>query len=175
MGLTPEEPRQRPEVWHTSTKLLLPPADIRFIQTALCHNLTVGVRLANWQPHGTACPICGQQETSQHTSLWRPTLLPSAWDPPRLRREPQTDPTVLLWEQPEVSLTTPLGVTLWSAVRAAWSQRCMHKLHSNMGLATWDQFLVLWVKVLWGSSLNTCRGRNKWSNSWEPLGENMKG
>ena len=24
-------------------------------------------------------------------------------------------------------------------------------------------------------SFNTCGGRNKWLNSWEPLGENMKG
>ena len=59
-------------------------------------------------------------------------------------RSPPPPPTTKL------SLTTPLGVTLWSAVRAAWSQRCMHKLHSRMGRPTWDQFLALWVKVLRG-------------------------
>ena len=63
---------------------------------------------------------------------------------------PTTDPNVILWEQPELSLTTPLGVTLWSAVRAAWSQRCMHKHNGRMGHPTWDLFLTLWVRVLQG-------------------------
>ena len=56
---------------------------------------------------------------------------------------PETAPIVILWEQPELSLTTPLGLTLWSAVRVSWSQWCMHKLHSNKGRPTWDQFSAL--------------------------------
>ena len=63
---------------------------------------------------------------------------------------PETDPTVILWEQLEISLTTLLGLTLWSVVRASWSQGCMHKQHCNRGRPTWDQFLALWVKVLRG-------------------------
>ena len=68
MGLTPVEPHQKPGVWQAWTKLTPPPPppDIHFIQMALWQKLTVGVLLANWQPHGTACPICNQQETSQH-------------------------------------------------------------------------------------------------------------
>ena len=62
----------------------------------------------------------------------------------------ETNPTVIMWEQPELSLTTPLGITLWLAARAAWSQRCRHKMHSRMGRPTWDHFLAGWVKVLEG-------------------------
>ena len=70
--------------------------------------------------------------------------------PASIDHGPTTDPSVILWEQPELSLTTPLGVTLWSAVRAAWSQQCVHKHNGRMGRRTWDLFLTLWVKVLQG-------------------------
>ena len=60
MAQTPEPPRQKPEVWKAWHKLLPPPPppDKQFIQTALWKKLLVGVRLANWQPHETTCPIC---------------------------------------------------------------------------------------------------------------------
>ena len=43
-----------------------------------------------------------------------------------------TDPTVILWDRPELSLTTPLGIALWSVVRAAWAQRCLHKFNTRL-------------------------------------------
>ena len=42
MARTPEPPRQQPEVWHAWDKLLLPPADTQFIQTALWRKMAVG-------------------------------------------------------------------------------------------------------------------------------------
>ena len=62
----------------------------------------------------------------------------------------ERDPTVIMWEQPELSRTAPLGITLWSAAGTAWSQRCQHKMHSRMGRPTWDHFLARWVEVLEG-------------------------
>ena len=40
--------------------------------------------------------------------------------PPSTENGPETDPMVILWEQLELSLTIPLGITPWSAVWAAW-------------------------------------------------------
>ena len=156
MAQTPEPPRQKPEVWKAWHKLLLPPPDRQFIQTALWKKLSVGVRLANWQPHETACPICGVQETSQHAVAGcryvsvAAHIATQCLGPAATPEGPVSDPTDILWENPILSLTTPLGVTLWSIVRAAWSQRCMHKLNQHMGRPTWDQFQALWLKVLRG-------------------------
>ena len=63
---------------------------------------------------------------------------------------PETDPTSILWDQPQLSLTTPLGITLRSAVRAAWSHRCMVKVNARVVHPLWDQFLTLWITVLRG-------------------------
>ena len=121
------------QAWH---KLLLAPADGQFIQAALWKKLTIGTCLTNWQPTGTACLICGQLETTQHALAAckyfsvAVHVAAQCMGPASTDHGPETDPTVILWDQPELSLTSPLGVTLWSVVRAAWSQRCMHKLHS---------------------------------------------
>ena len=60
---------------------------------------------------------------------------------------PETDPTVILWDQPDLSLppTHPPGSHVM-----VLSQRCMHKIHSCLGRPTWDRFLAVWVKVLQG-------------------------
>ena len=63
---------------------------------------------------------------------------------------PETDPTIIIWEKPELSLTTLLGIVQSSVVIAAWSQHCMHKLNPRDGRPSWDQFLAMWVKVLSG-------------------------
>ena len=146
MKLSPEAPRQQPEVWQAWHKLLLPPADRQFIQIALWKKLTGGVQLANWQPAGTACPICGLLETTQHalTAYKYFSLVAhvasQCMGPAATEHGPQTDPTIILWDQPELSLTTPLA--LWSAVRAAWSHRCMVKMNARAVRPSWDQFQV---------------------------------
>ena len=158
MKLSPEAPRQQPEVWQAWHKLLLPPADRQFIQTALAlwKKLKAGVRLANWQPAGTACPICGLLETTQHALLACKYFFVAAHVAPQCmgsaptEHGPETDPTIILWDRLELSLTTPLGITLWSAVRAAWSHRCMVKMNAHVVHPSWDQFLTLWIKVLRG-------------------------
>ena len=74
----------------------------------------------------------------------------------------EMDPIVILWDQPELSLTNPLGITVWLAGRAAWSHRCMVKMNARMVRPSWDQFLTLWIKVLRGweehgsSSMSVC-------------------
>ena len=138
----------------THDKLLLPPVDTQFIQTVLWRKLTVGVRLANWQPHDTACPICGQQETTQHLVAGCKYISVAAHvaaqclGPADTEEGPVTDPTVILWDNPELSLTTPLGIAMWSIVRAAWAQRCLHKFNRRLPPPTWDQLLTSWITVL---------------------------
>ena len=144
MKLSPEAPRQQPKVWQAWHKLLLPLADRQFIQTALWKKLTVGVRLAYWQPTGTACPICGLLQTTQHAltacKYFSVAALVAShcMGPAATNHGPEMDPTIILWDQPELSLTTPLGITLWSAVRAAWSYRCMVKMNARMVRPSWD-------------------------------------
>ena len=156
MKLSPEAPRQQPEVWKAWQKLLPPPADRQFIRTVLWKKLTVGVRLANWQPAGTACPICGPPETTRHALTAYKYFCVAVhtasqcMGPATTDHGPETDPTTILWDQPELSLTTPLGITLWSAVWAAWSHRRMVKMNVRVVHPSWDQFLTLWMKVLRG-------------------------
>ena len=156
MKLSPEAPRQQPGVWQAWQRLLLPPADRQFIQTAPWKKLTVGVRLANWQAAGTACPICGLLETMQHalTACKYFSVVAhvasQCMGPATTDHGPETNPTIILWDQPELSLTTPLGITLWSVVRAAWSHRCMVKMNARVVRPSWDQFLTPWIKVLRG-------------------------
>ena len=160
MRLSPEAPGQPLEVWTAWPKLLLPPADRQFIHTALWKKLTVGVRLANWQPVGTTCPICGLLETTQHALTAYKYFSVAAhvasqcMGPATTDHGPEMDPTGILWDQPELSLTTPLGITLWSAFRAAWSHKCMVKMNKRILRPSWDQFLTLWIKVLrgWGNT-----------------------
>ena len=122
-------------------------------QKSASGDATGGTRLTNWQPTGTTCPICRQLETMQH-ALTRYKFFTVAahvaMGPASTGHGPETDPTVIVWEQPELSLTTSLGITSWLAARAAWSQRCRHKLHSRMGRPTWAHFMAGWVKVLEG-------------------------
>ena len=114
--------------------------------------LTVGDRLANWQPAGTAFPICGLLETTTACKYFSVAahVASQCMGLAATDHGPETDPTIILWDQPELSLTTPLGITLWSAVRAAWSHRCMVKMNAPVVRPSWDQFLTLWTKVLRG-------------------------
>ena len=101
MNLSPEAPRQQPEVWQAWQKLLLPPADRELMQTALWKKLMVGVRLANWQPAGTACPICGLLETTQHALTACKYFSVAAhvasrcMGPAATEHGPETDPTII--------------------------------------------------------------------------------
>ena len=42
---------------------------LTFIEQALWRKLLLGTRVAGWQPRGTACPLDGQQQTTQHALL----------------------------------------------------------------------------------------------------------
>ena len=84
-SLTLEPPRQGPQDWKALEKLDIPP----------WKKLALGVRLANWQPHGTRCPIDGHMESWNpvnmqsvpvNTSMLHCILRNSAWARWRHRR-----------------------------------------------------------------------------------------
>ena len=151
MSLTPEPPRQTAETWQAWAKLRLPPRDTQFIQLALWHKLTVGTRLASWQPNGTACPLHpGVQETIKHATLHCKFLQPAFFiaqqcvGPAALADGSTADPEAILWDQPALSVSSPLGLLYWSAVRANWMVRSRCKFHHPTFQPPWQQFLKQW-------------------------------
>ena len=58
------------------------------------------------------------------------------------------DPTEVLINTPVLSVTTPLGLVYWSAVRASWAVRCKHKFLQLTSPPSWSHFLRTWIKVL---------------------------
>ena len=130
MALNPQPPRQTPEIWKEWTRLIIPAEDITFIDQALWRKLPAGVRLAGWQPRGTACPIDGQQEAIEH-AIAHCKFLPTAFHlarqcmGPVLRDAGSTDdPEDILLSMPSLSLPPPLGLVMWSTIRASWRMRC---------------------------------------------------
>ena len=120
MQLSPETPRQTPDTWRAWARLSLPPNDLVFIQTAPWKKLTVGCRLANWQPVDTACPLDRAQETMDH-ALTECRFVPTAFHlavqcigPIPHEGGTVVDPTEVLINTPVLSVTTPLG---WSTGR----------------------------------------------------------
>ena len=91
-------------------------------------------------PRDMACPICCQQETTQHAVAGCKYISVAAHvaalclGPAHTEEGPVTDPTVILWDRPELSLTPPppLGIALWSVVRGAWAQWCLHKFNTRL-------------------------------------------
>ena len=86
-----------------------------FIQTAPWLKLIVGTRLASCQPRGTVCPLDGHQETVRHATL-HCKFLQAAFHiakqclgPVQPEDETVDDLEVILWEQPKLSVSTPLG------------------------------------------------------------------
>ena len=155
MNLVPPPPRQTVETWTHWSKLRMPSRDVTFMQTALWQKLTVGVRLASWHPNGTACPLDGAQETMKHAML-SCKYLPAAFHiarqcigPVYLDEGSVDDPEVILWEQPSLSVSSPLGLMYWAAVRASWHLRSAHKFHIHAP-PQWQHFLRIWVEILTG-------------------------
>ena len=62
----------------------------------------------------------------------------------------ETDARVIMWENPENSLTTPLRLVLCTVVWPARSSTCAIKLSTTPGVVTWNFFLNMWIKVLRG-------------------------
>ena len=154
MQLSPETPRQTPDTWRAWARLSLPPSDLVFIQTALWRKLTVGCRLANWQPAETACPLDRAQETMEH-ALTECRFLPTAFHlaVQCIGSIPHeggmvVDPKEVLINTPVLSVTTPLGLVYWSAVKASWAVRCKHKFLQLTAPPFWSHFLRTWIKFL---------------------------
>ena len=58
----------------------------------------------------------------------------------------ETDPEVLLWDMPVLSLQSPLGLIMWTAVMASWNLRNAVKFRDTP--PTWDIFLTQWLCIL---------------------------
>ena len=105
----------------------MPPKHHTFIQTALWKKIPVGLRLANWLPHNVPCPIDGQVEDVEHALCGCRFLTPAfhiaqqCMGPAILDDLTESDPQVILWEQLALSLQTPLGLVLWTAIMANWN------------------------------------------------------
>ena len=154
MRLRPVPPRQSPETWKEWTRVQLLDADITFMQQTLWPKLPVGTRLARWQPHGTACPLDGQHETPQH-ALLHCLFLPVAFrlvcqcmGPVSLDAGSTDDPEEILHTMPSLSLSSLLGLVMWSAVHASWRLRCSANFDPQLGPPTWKHFLWLWIDTL---------------------------
>ena len=154
MQLTPEAPRQTPERWHAWAGLSLPPNDLFFIQIALWKKLTMGCRLASWQPTKTTCALDRAQETMRHT-LTECRFLPTAFHlavrcigPIPHEGGTVVDPKEVLINNPVLSVSMRLGLVYWSAIRASWSVRCTHKFLVLAAPPSWSHFLHTWIKIL---------------------------
>ena len=154
MQLRPIPPRQTPKMWKEWTRVQLPDVDITFIQQALWRKLPVGTGLAGWQPQGTACPLDTQQETSQH-ALLHCRYLPVAYrlatqcmGPVPLDDGSIEDAGEILLSMPALSLSSPLGLVMWSAMCANWRIRCSHKFDPQPSPPHWSHFLRIWINTL---------------------------
>ena len=152
MRQEPPDPRQTPETWQAWTKLSIPPKHHSFIQTALWKKLPVRTRLANWLPQHTHCLVDGKPEDMRH-ALLECRFLPPAYHiaeqcmgPAIFEDTTETDPEVLLWDMPVLSLQSPLGLIMWTAVMASWNLRNAVKFRDTP--PTWDIFLTQWLCIL---------------------------
>ena len=124
----------------------LPDADITFIQQALWRKLRVGTRLAWWQPQGTACI------TTHSTPLPVPTggIPPSnsVYGACRVDDGTIDDVEDILSWMPALSLSSPLGLVMWSTVHANWRMRCSHKFNPRPSPPHRNHFVRLWINTL---------------------------
>ena len=125
----PPDPRQTPETWQAWATLSIPPKHHSFMQTALWKKLPVGTRLAYWLPQHTHCLVEGKPEDMRHVLL-ECRFLPPAYHiavqcmgPAIFEDTTETDPEALLWDMPNLSLQSPLGLIMWTAVMASWNLR----------------------------------------------------
>ena len=129
----PVPPTQTLETWKEWARVQQLDADITFIRQALWRKLSVGTRLAGWQPQRTACPLDTQHEASQH-ALLHCRYLPVAFrlatqcmGPVRVDDGTTDHAEEILSSMPALSLSSPLDLVMWSAVRTNWRMRCLHK------------------------------------------------
>ena len=59
----------------------------------------------------------------------------------------ESDPHVILWDMPALSLQTPLGLVFWTAIMANWNVPNAGKFRTPPP-HTWDIFLSLWLCIL---------------------------
>ena len=153
MVLSPEHPRQTPETWKEWTRLRLSDADITFIQQALWCTLA----------QATSRSVVGLMAAPQHSLPvgWLsgdhrtcPDTLPvswhglgwpnSAWAQCGWRTARRKILKILL-TMPSLSLSSPLGLVMWSAVRASWRLRCSFKFDPRPHPPHWKHFLNMWI------------------------------
>ena len=60
----------------------------------------------------------------------------------------ESDPQVILWDQPALSLQTPLGLVLWTAMMANWNPRNAVKFRDTPPPPTWNIYLLQWMCIL---------------------------
>ena len=58
------------------------------------------------------------------------------------------DAEEILSSMPALSLSSPLGLVMWSAVRAHWRLRCSHKFNPKPSPPHWNHFLRLWINTM---------------------------
>ena len=58
----------------------------------------------------------------------------------------ETDPEVFLWDMPVLSLQSPRGLVMWTAIMASWNLRNVVKFRDSP--PTWDIFLTQWLCIL---------------------------
>ena len=68
--------------------------------------------------------------------------------PVRLNVGSTEDVEDILSSMPALSLSSPLGLVMWSAVRAKWRMRCSHKFDPQPCPPHWNHFLRTWVNTL---------------------------
>ena len=91
---------------------------------------------------------------SQHTLLHY-RYLPVAFrlaiqcmGPVRVDDGTTDDADEILSSMPALSLSSPLGLVMWSAVCANWRMRCSHKFDPRPNFPHWNHFLRLWINTL---------------------------
>ena len=58
------------------------------------------------------------------------------------------DPDKIMLPMPSLSLSSPLGLVMWSATRANWQLRCSRKFEPRHSPPHWNHFLNLWIAGL---------------------------
>ena len=123
--------------------------------------------LRHVQANVLRCPLHGQTETNDHAVCFCKYLLAAAhiaaqcMGPTETPDGPSTDAKTPLWDKPELSLTTPLGLVPWTATRASWSVRCAAKMSTQQWTVTWDFYVNVGKGTAWvegTASVHTAKG-----------------
>ena len=130
---TPVSNRPELKVWEQLHCSPPPKYDKDIVRVAVWSKLPVGVRLRNWKPNETLCPLVMQPETIEH-SLRHCPHLPFVFD--------TVDTCFLVYEVNSKDLSRvqelldacpgdarilPPGILAWSGILVSWTIRCKAK------------------------------------------------